>query len=695
MKTKFFDLSLYLDSLKRSTLIGGLFTALLCIQSFITAFGYRIMFTGYQNVTVRTVGLLEMNPMLLVVPFLMMPLLMFNLFGFLTKRSTSDFWHSTPFKRECLFFTFCLAALSWAVAAIILSSACSVVSFALMPKFFVINFASVFSVIISTVVITLMVMGAFTVSQSLTGTTFNNIIIACIILFLPRALIIYFEVLTSHSYLFSNITSEGIGSISLNLIFGALVSSLNGSDFMTEAMSSPWSIIYSLVVAIVYIAIGTVLFKRRKSESASYSAVNRHLQTAFRIIVAFIVCLIPIYITVLSIVSKDRHNSEELFIIVVLYIVALAVYLIYELITTKKAVNMLKALPKLWILVVANVVMILAAVGIYNAEYNFTPSPETVKSIRIASQNSTTRRYFDKMMSETDIQDPELEELLCDAYVFTRKAYEDKTLYKNSGQIIKVGFKTGFGYKYRTVFLVNENYEEFTQLLDKNETVKNIYNIENILPKAISYEAHIYVGNDKEWSDSEKNTVIDTYIEDIKAIPFPEWYAIVAGGRNIAETDKEYKYYNDIGSVSIYVNIKGISYYVNLPINNQMPRTYSYIYGKVHEEQSEKGLKDMALNALLRANSPNNNVYVELYNGTTKTNREGYNVYGDNAKKLYDILINAPDVAPTAESRIAILRFEEQAGSSTEYYDKDMSYTVILKIPDDADLKFLLGTFNN
>ncbi len=693
MKKKYFDLGLYVDSLKRCMLIGGLFTVLLCIQSFITAFGYRIIFTNYSDVTIRAVGLLEINPMVLTVPLLMTPLLMFNLFGFLTKRSTSDFWHSTPFTRECLFFTFCLAVFSWSFIAVLLSSLCSVVSFSLMPQFFAINFSSVISVAISTIVLILMVMGAFTISSSITGTTFNNIIIACIILFLPRALIIYFGALTSHSILFSNITTEGFGSYSLNLIFGALISSVNGSDFMNESMSSASSIIYSLVLAILYLLLGAMLFKHRKSESASYSAVNKHLQTVFRIIVSFIVCLIPIYIAGNSFITRGGLNYEEIFIVIVLYIITIAVYLIYELITTKKAINMLKALPKLWILAVINIVVIITAVCVYNAEYNFTPSAETVKSIKISNNGNISRHYFDKMMSETDISDDEIEEFLSNAYSKTRKSYEDKTLRLYNGTIVKVGFKTGVNYKYRSIYLDKNEYQEFAELLNKNDNIRNIYNIENILENAISYDANIYLAanNGKIW-DNEQKTIIDLYIDDVRSMPFAEWYTIASDGRVIVETESN-EYYNTIGSVSISVNIKGVAYYVNLPITNQMPRTYSYILGKIHEEQSATDLRQLTLTALQNATSQNNSVYIELYNGTTKTSPEGYTVYGDNAQKLYDILSNSPYVAPTAESRIATIRFEYFESDSDELDGKPSSHWAIFKIPDDADLTFLIEKF--
>ena len=123
MKRKLFDFGLYLDSLRRTALVGGLFTALMSVQSVIVVIGFLISASETKSrmlgqYTITTVGLLEINPMIFIIPLLAVPLLMFTLFGFLTKRSASDFWHSIPFSRECVYTTFILAAFSWGLAAL-------------------------------------------------------------------------------------------------------------------------------------------------------------------------------------------------------------------------------------------------------------------------------------------------------------------------------------------------------------------------------------------------------------------------------------------------------------------------------------------------------------------------------------------------------------------------------------------------
>lgn len=399
MKRKLFNPGLYLDSLRRTSLLGGLCTVLLCVQSLIMFFGYIISYSDYDfeitKTAVETVSLLEMNPCILLIPALMVPLLMITLFGFLNNRSTSDFWHSTPFSRECLYITFILTALTWAVAAAVLSTAVSVICFSLMPKLFAINFASVVGVFLSSLAMTLLVVGVFAIASSLTGTVLNTLVVAALILFLPRVLMIYFSTLISNGMLFYGLSYEGFNSIALNLVIGLIFGAFFGEVSVPELLCNYTSIAYTAVLGIVYIIVGLVLFKHRKSEAASYSSVNKYLQAALRIIVAFVVCLVPIYMITESQKQSYGLDTEQVFICFVLYIIAIVVYFLYELITTKKAKNMLKAIPALAILAVANIAMIIAINQTYKAEYNYTPhSADCFNPTHIRLKRRKYRKLF-------------------------------------------------------------------------------------------------------------------------------------------------------------------------------------------------------------------------------------------------------------------------------------------------------------
>lgn len=696
MKRKIFNPSLYLDSLRRTCLIGGLFTALLCIQSAIMFFGFNISYSFYEEEaighSVETVSLFEMNPCILAIPLLLIPLVMLTLFSFMNSRSTSDFWHSTPFSRECLYTTFTAAALTWAIVAAVLSTTTAITLFSLSP-FYAINFETVFTTLLSTFSMSLLIAGVLAIASSITGTMLNTLITSAIILFVPRTIMLYFSSLVTNGTLFYGLQNQGFGSLSLNLIFGLVTSVLFGGTTILELLSDYTSIGYTALLGIVYLGIGLVLFKHRKSETASQSSVNKYLQAAIRIIVAFIVCLVPIYIITETHKSNEHIDSEQVFLCVVLYIVATVVYLLYELITTKKAKNMLKALPTLPILAVANIVMIIAVNQAYKAEYNYTPTPQNVSSIQLSdADGGNTESYFEKMMSVTDINDHNLETLLCDAYVQTRKAYEDGSIYEKYDHNISVGFKEGNRYKYRQVFMTAEDFAKLNQLMDKNSQIKNIYNIDTIFEKAIHKDFGINTSLDIQFTKEEKEEVYKLYKNDVKALSFDEWYYMACSPYDnlFTTANGEEKYYNSLGEIYLSINIKGKAYYVNLPIDNRLENVYNLLINKIFEYQKANNNQQQILDAISAPNDNIKDIYVELYNGKSLTNGEGYNLSDKHlCESFIKAITPALDQVPNANSRIAkVIYYVEKTENDLNFvmYENECYF----KVPDDADLSFFI-----
>lgn len=700
MKRKIFNPSLYLDSLRRTALLGGLFTALLCIQSAIMFFGFRISYTFYTTEeighSIETMSLLEMNPCILTIPFLLIPLVMLTLFSFMNNRSTSDFWHSTPFSRECLYTTFTVTALTWAVTAAILSTVTSITLFSFSP-YYAVSFETVFSTTLSALAMSLLVAGVLAIASSITGTMLNTIITSAIILFLPRVIMLYFSSLISNGTLFNELPHQGFGSLSLNLIFGLISGVLFGGTTILELLSDYTSIGYTALLGIVYLGIGLVLFKHRKSETASQSSVNKYLQAAIRIIVAFIVCLIPIFIITENYKTKEHMDAEQIFLCFVLYIVATVVYLLYELITTKKAKNMLKALPALPILVVANIIMIIAINQTYKAEYNYTPTPQSVSAIRFSAANiGNTEDYFEKMKSMTDINDSELESFLCDAYAKTRDAYESETLYQSFSDNFSVGFKEGNRYKYRQVFMTKEDYEKFYALIDKNEQLKRIYNVDTVFEKAILKDFSVNFFNEIEYTKEEQNEIMNTYIKDAKALPFNEWYTMASRpyDHEIITSENKENYYNYIGDIYLSINVKGKTYYANLPIDSRLENTYNLIMKKIFKYQEENNTQQLMLDAINSEDLYNKenykDIYVELYNGKTLAAPEGYSLANKYlAESFVKAITPALNQVPDANSRIAnISYYIETEGEGGRYWYHEIE--CLFKVPDDADLSFFI-----
>ena len=695
MKRKLFDFGLYLDSLRRTTLVGGLFTALMSIQSVIVVIGFFINASEIKSrmlgqYTINTVGLLEMNPMIFVIPLLAVPLLMFTLFGFLTKRSASDFWHSIPFTRACVYTTFVLAAFSWTLVATLVSTLVSVVGFLLMPQFYAVNFMSLLYILPGIIAIALLIMGAFAISASLTGTVFNTVIVTCLILFLPGIFIMFFDSLCSNSSLFPSVFGNG-DSPSLNLLFAAFTGSVFGTYEINNGMTSIPAILYTLILGTVYLIVGAILFKHRKSEAASLSAINKYVQATLRIIVSLIVCFVPISL----ICDLGFDDIDDIFLTVVFYILAIIAYLLYELITTKKAKNMLKSLPSLWILFVANLLIIISATVIKNIEYNYTPTAESVKSVRIFD-GSTEGNYFNKKMSKLNIADDELEEFLSNVYIGNRKAFNQGELRSAGHKVITVSFKNGLTQKYRRLYLNSEDYAKMGELLDKNDDVKSVYDINSIFENAIHSSVNIGIA-DTELTAAQHKSIMDAFISDINAMPFSEWYAIATNARgmetfysktDMVSDDTNIKHYYQLGNISSSISIGGNTYYVDFPLTNQLPTAYNLTLGYLCDQQSSEGTVELLKEKMSQADDYGVNIYITLYNGIKKTASEQYYINKEPqlSKKFIDAVSPCFGEVPDANSRIAVVNYY-RIDSSKEARE---NISVILKVPDDADLTFFI-----
>ncbi len=705
MKKRIFDFGMFSDALRRTALIGGIITALTVI-SVVISFAGSILFSASNNGIVA-MGFSEINPMILVIPFLAVPILTMNLFGFLNKRSTSDFWHSVPFTRECIFVSFYLAVFAWVVFATAISTVASVILYSLVPNLFAIDLSSLFFGIISILVISLLIEGGFLIAMSITGTVFNNIVVALIILFMPRLLLLVLDIMQTNGYLFGSSTLFLDGKIPLNMLFSMVVSVFFGYataifPYTTaDVFASVPAILYTLLLSAIYFAVGIICFKKRKSEAASNSTVSPTVQTAIRTLVSFVICLIPIYMIISEWHSKHTSfTTDDLFTIAVLYLVAVIAYFIYELISTKKAKNMLKAIPSIWVLAALNLVFIFCAHLGYIHSYNFTPTADTISAVKFVSGNSVySYEYFDAAVSKISITDDNIEKLLCDAYEETREKYEKRDY--RADQTITVGFKTQSGYKYRTVMMSNELYSLVNNHLESTQEFKDIYDVDKLFDESIFVSAHIhYVGNlnnmTNELSDDQQKLIIESFKEEIRAMNLNDWRTLTKTYNTLYDENGDGRFGFMIGAISGSKKIGSKAYYYDVTITNHTPKTYKLVMDIIFEKQKESNAQREALDLAKEISFTDDPtdyktqyISVNLYNGINMNEDEYYEITNtENLKEMLSILESTVGKVPDARSRIAVFSVENY-----EYmgYDENMYKRAIFYIPDEADLTFLLN----
>ena len=119
MNKKIFDKRLCFEGIKSLKLVGMVFLVLGIIISFL------IPFNTDKNLVDKIYTISRYLPHIMAIHTVITPCLTLYMFSFLLKRNASDFYHSIPHKRTCLFLSFFVSVVAWIIiiiTAITLSS---------------------------------------------------------------------------------------------------------------------------------------------------------------------------------------------------------------------------------------------------------------------------------------------------------------------------------------------------------------------------------------------------------------------------------------------------------------------------------------------------------------------------------------------------------------------------------------------
>lgn len=261
-----------------------------------------------------------------VVALFAAPLLVLLIFAFLNNRNSSDFYHAIPHKRETLFTSFLAAVLTWTVITMWVTSFITTVIYA-VSSHTTVNYGSILIVLFGFTVMILLVISGVILAMTFTGTTLSNLATALLILFFPRSMMAIFTTLVADGVGIINHNSFGIFSDhGRNLLFG-IPGGLNWHLTLSNQMLH--GMLYSFVLAMIYLLGACYLFKKRHSEVATHPG-TKYSQPITRVIVAFIITL-PVIFMILS-----PWNNLDLVGVVVIYVIAIVAYYAYEFITTRK-----------------------------------------------------------------------------------------------------------------------------------------------------------------------------------------------------------------------------------------------------------------------------------------------------------------------------------------------------------------------
>ena len=173
----FFSKKLYLQGLKKIRVSGlALAIIIVLLNAFLPLMG---IIDNSSLFGTRSITQVEYNA---VVPFCLLmlglvPIIAHDMFSFLNERNQSDFYHSIPHKRTCVYVSFTAAILTWAFGTVILSSIVNALLWS-MARFYAINFATVLLGALPYLVLSVMMAGVMVLAMTVTGTKMSNLLVS-------------------------------------------------------------------------------------------------------------------------------------------------------------------------------------------------------------------------------------------------------------------------------------------------------------------------------------------------------------------------------------------------------------------------------------------------------------------------------------------------------------------------------------
>ncbi|MGN0299508.1 MAG: hypothetical protein ACI4C1_10075 [Lachnospiraceae bacterium] len=565
MKNTIFNVALYKDAFRQSRMIGVMALIFIALEAILVPLGYHIENLSMNVPSYYSSGgvamaaneitpihlieagenALNVLPLLIALIVLVTPIMTLYLFRFENSRAASDCYHAMPQTKICLFFSFHAAIFTWIVGIV----AINFVLFAIMVNVLSGVTAALMPVIQCSLAVLagcLLVQGAVALAVSVTGTTFTNLLVTVMIIFAPRVLLFVAKLLILEQIPYWVSTGNEYAShmnIPVNLLLGVL-----DYDHWLSGFSSWPPVIYTSLVGMLYFALAVVLYARKKSETASHAATSSQVQTILRMIPAFFVSLVGVYLIWVQIFYyKDYRtigaDSMELFFIVLMYILSLLTYMLYELMTTRQWKNVIHALPKfIWIFVL-NFVFLAGCYAGYQTLAHQTVQLENLTGYHIQSYYNENEWYALKT-KEIFVNDEKTNQLLLNRLSEQIEALDNGQFYNKYYNYYVEGDSKEYYYGYnfelqtentmlvRQIYLTDSEWKQVEEAIKSNKEYQAAYmtlpSLELDIYSISSDYFYLNVSNESssDYDMSDVENYYETLKREIKEGGFEKWYDI-------------------------------------------------------------------------------------------------------------------------------------------------------------------------
>lgn len=679
MKQKIsFNPNIYIETLRQLRVIG-IISAIVMAGIIILRIAAILPYTADDYFYKYTYTGSDWMPWLIITFMILVPLMMFQAFHFMDKRNSSDFYHSLPHTRLSLYISISAAIMTWVVISILVTIIPSLLAALFFSKYVIIAYKSFFLFTLFCLSSCFLVGGAILIAKGLTGTIFNGIILSGIILFVPRILITLFISSIEANPVFFGFIGNAFTRNDLNpvtsTVFGIMgIESYIDSDSLFVSVPA---IVYGFVLGIIYFVLGGIAFCRRSSETASQSAPSRRLQAVYRILIA-----VTFSSLVVAELFKEKHiyrnDSMSLVAVITCYLAIVFAYFLYELISTKKLKNLVRAIPGLGIVAVLNFAMYFGLSASYKSEMNFRPSPDEINSITVipvvSKYNDSSISYYDYALNKiggVEITDKQVIEDISAGLDKNLSMTEsgNRMLYTNQNIIsIPVKINTNGASKSRNIFINMDQYDNMNKSVCSSkefekawmsppslESTKNIYVTDYVTGRTLTY-------------DENSEEMYQMFLDEIRNADFKTWFNAFVE----SDIDMNFRYSYVIG---------GKSYELQVPVSKKIaPKTVE----KCREISYEKQKQEITLM----------NKYIEkLEKSGASYSGEIYVYIYDKNDSVFDMSFEFSDSLDIV-TKIMESPDEYKTGDKTSPYFMDVNINFYNVDSDDIDGQGFSYSFN-
>ena len=579
--SNYFNVKLFFEAFKQIRIVGLIFFVCLNALAIFAPILYKAdaMYESFEYQVLLDIESC-MFPLLSLI-YIAAPIMFIILFKFLTKRNGSDFHHSLPVKRSCLFITYISAITSWLLFISITYTAILLVSANVCTSLFVIDYSVIMAYLINIIVSSFIIIGIFSIGTAISGTLTSNVIFSLGLLIIPRLLIVaFYDLVATFSYSLSYNSALLFFSPKCNIPFALIADMfefIGGTDSIFASING--NTLYTFVLAIIYLLIGLRLFITRPSEVAGKSFRNRKLFAALKYGTGLLISLIIVVTSYYDIYEENYDFMEYQVIEYSLVILAIALVMFaMEAATSKSIKKGLKTMLATPFILMIDVIIIYSAMAVTNYYNNEEINPANVDYVRVEFTNS--RYYYDEYYYDDDydfidkikeikITDKDLIKMLTDAYNSDRAEIAYDSYYSNYRDIT-ITFDSTFGEKNRCVYLTQQEYETLQKTIFNNsDVINNMYQFPDKDSAAIHCDS---------LSVQQCQALYESLINEINSLPTDKLYPDLYDLFNSNDSN-----YSKVGELSISYYGDGKRTYDYLPISSLTPKTYAMYMTYVNE----------------------------------------------------------------------------------------------------------------